>query len=155
MTRIVYHGRTYDDATDFLSELRAATRAPTGPSWLRSDLPLPWALSDWAEALKGTPLEFKIADAALTVMETGTPEQAEVVMGLPFELAPRSVQRVLRILDCEPSRFGSDPRSIPSVLWRLLQRAPHERQLLDALRREAAKPNADEWTRQLAAEYSV
>lgn len=155
MTRIEYHGRTYDDATDFLAELRHAVSTATGPSWLRSDLPLPWALSDWAGALKGTPLESKLGDAALTVMETGTPQQAEAVTGLPFELAPQAVDRVVRILDHDPSRFGSDPRAIPSVLWRLLQRGPHEKQLLDALRREAAKSNADEWTRQMAAEHGV
>lgn len=155
MTRIDYHGRTYDDATDFLAELREAVSTGAGPSWLRSDLPLPWALSDWSESLKGTSLEAKLADAALTVLETGTLGQAEAVTGLPFELAPRAVDRVLDVLEREPARLGSDPRAIPSVLWRLLQRGPHSPRLLDALRHEAAKPNADDWTRQIATEYGV
>lgn len=153
MTRVDYCGRMYDEHTDFLSELREATRnAPvSGPSWLRSDLPLPWALTDWAQALKGTPMEQRLADAALKLIETGTVEQAEAVAGLPFELADNAIERVLEILRREPMRLGSDPRSIPSALWRLLQRAPSDPRVADAIRREATKPTADEWTRNMAS----
>jgi hypothetical protein len=155
-TRIEYQGRMYDDQTDFLAELREATRyGATGPSWLRSDIPLPWALSDWAEALKGTPLETKIADAALTLIETGTAEQGEAASGLPIELAPSAVDRVRAILERDPKQLGSGARSVPGVLWRLLQREPKNLRLLDLLRREADKPGADDWTKELASEYRV
>jgi hypothetical protein len=120
-TRVEYRGRVFDENTDFVAEVRDAVKG-YGPSWLRSDLPHPWAVADWGEAFTGTVLHERLADAALQVIETGTRAEAEIGSVLPYEDAPNAVDRALAVLEREPDRFGREPRAFATVIWKLVSK---------------------------------
>ena len=149
---VQYRDRVFDEKTDFLAEVREAVRG-MGPAWLRTDLPHPWAVSDWAQAFEGSPLAERLSDAALTVMETATVAEAQIASTLPYENARDAIPRALALWERVPDRFGAGGRAHAYVLWKLLQKAPDDERLLAALRRESAKPQADDLIRDLTARY--
>ncbi len=151
-TRVEYRGRVFDEGSDFAAEVRDAVKG-NGPSWLRSDLPHVWAVADWGEAFHGTGLRERLADAALSVIETSECAEAEMASVLPYEDAPNAPSRVLAMLEREPERFGRNPRDVATVLWKLANKFPHDRRVLDFLHREAAKPDADDLTRETAKRF--
>jgi hypothetical protein len=151
-SRVEYRGRVFTENSDFVDEVRDAVRGH-GASWLRTDLPLPWSISDWGESFSGTELRDKISDAALTIMETGTRDEAELASVLPFEHGSDAVARVLAILEREPSRLGQEPRALAMAIWRLLVVHSRDRRLLEFLRREAERPGADALLLEMAARH--
>lgn len=143
--RVEYGGRTFDESTDFVAEVRDAVTG-YGPSWLRTDLPHAWAVTDWGEAVKAASsvLAARLAEATMTVIETGTREQAEIASVLPFLDATDGVRRALDVFERDPDRFGREPRAHAMVLWKVLLVAPKEPRALDIVRRECAKSDSDE-----------
>lgn len=151
-TTVEYRGRIFDENSDLLAEVRDAVKGYGAP-WLRSDLPQPWAVADWGQAFAGTALHERLADAALTVIETGNRDEAETASVLPYEDAPNAVARVVSVLEREPERFGSEPRAVATVIWKLASKNPHDARVLELLRNESSKPDADELIRETAARY--
>jgi len=115
--RVEYGGRVFDEDTDFLVELRAAVKA-SGPSWLRADLPHPWAITDWGEAVAAAPvLAARLAEAAMALIESGTRDEAELASVLPYEKATDGVARALAVFERDRERFGRTPGAHAMVLW--------------------------------------
>lgn len=115
----------FDESTDWLAFLRTAANRPAEVASLRDDLETPMALSELATRYAGTPIEVAIADAALTLIESGTAAEMNAVRRLPFERAPNAFDRLATAMDCEPGRFAADGWSA-YVLWKLAQLQPND-----------------------------
>lgn len=148
-----YQGREYSVNTDWLAELREAAKYPFGPSWLRSDLDVASGLADMAEQL-GAPFDAAIADAALTLVESGTSEERAAVWQLPWERATNAVQRLLHLIETDRSRLEAI-RGVPNVLWRLLQRHEDDPRVLAALKEEARLNPGNTWVHDMVATYAT
>lgn len=153
MRAVNYMGRSYDDATDWNSVLREAAKYPFGPSWLRSDLDVASGLADLAEQLKGTPCEQSLAEAALSIVESGSSAERAAVWQLPWERGSNAVARLLRLVESERERLD-ELRGVPNVIWRLLQAYPDDAHVLAALRSEAAAPSPDPWIMEMMAKQA-
>lgn len=152
MSAITYMGRSYGDATDWGAVLREAAKYPAGPSWLRSDLDLASGLAELAEQFKGLPYEKGIAEAALSIIETGTNTERAAVWQLPWERATRAIERLLRIVESDRSRLV-EVRGVANVLWRLLQVHPKDARVLAALQEESRINPSDPWVRDMLATH--
>lgn len=153
MSRVIYLGRSYGDDTDWLSLLREAAKHPLGPSWLRPDLDVASGLADLAERLRGTAAERALAEAALSIVETGDGAERAAVWQLPWERASRAVERLLALVQTDRRRLD-ELRGVPNVIWRLLQVHPGDAQVLAALRVEARNASPDPWIVQMMATYA-
>ena len=103
--KIVHEGYEFNDDTDWAAYLRKA--ADTGVVWgLRNDLELTMGLSELASALKSAPaLLERLADAALSVLETGDQKAIETIQRLPYEAAPDAHDRLLRLVEQDHARL--------------------------------------------------
>jgi len=148
-------GRSYDHNTDFLKELYATIGEKGGGSpWLRQDLPsLSAALYEWSVPILADPiLGPRLSEAALTFIETAPLKIAPEAAAIPWEGLPDAVERGLRLLEKEPERFA-DPNAVGGVLWQLFLKHPQDPQLVEFLRREAAKPQTSKNIQVLAERY--
>lgn len=118
----------FDESTDWLAYLRTAANGPAEVVGLRDDLETPVALSELATRYAGTPVEVAIADAALTLIESGTAVEMDAVRRLPFERATNAFDRLMHAIDREPERFARDGWD-SYVLWKLTQLRPHDPRL--------------------------
>lgn len=153
MSSVVYMGRSYNDATDWLSVLRDAARYPCGPSWLRSDLDVASALAELAEHVKDTSLESSLAEAALSTVESESAAERNAVWQLPWERGSNAVVRLLRLVASDRQRLH-EVQGVPNVFFRLLQAHPNDAHVLAALRAEAAAALPDPWVLELLARHA-
>lgn len=118
----------FDESTDWLAYLQTAANRPAEAAGLRDDLETPVALSELATRYAATPIEIAIADAALTLIESGTAVEMDAVRRLPFERAPNGFDRLVTAIEREPERFARDGWD-SYVLWKLTQLVPHDPRL--------------------------
>lgn len=150
--QIVSNGHVFDESTDWLTFVRTAANRPAEAPGLRDDVETSVALSALASECEGTPLETAMADAALTLIEKGTPSEMDVVRRLPYEKAPDAFARLLRALENAPERFGRDGWRA-SAFWKLFQLRPRDNRLHAALRRQLQASPSDSQLKELADQY--
>lgn len=149
-------GRAYDASSDFKRIIDEATEPGLfGPEWMRQDIPRDWALAEWGQEFVGSSLVFIVGEIALELMETAPLERAQHASSLPFEYADRAAQRVAHLAVTAPERFGEEPRSVSSCLWKVLQRYPRDPDVTAVVRVEAKKPDADPLMLSLAKQLGV
>src|SRR5262249_23047647 len=114
----IYHlGKTFDERTDWIDLLRKAVHEPWAAHGLRPDLPIEGGLGDLYEALQGTRMQAAMASAAVSLLESGTPEERRFMFAIPFEEAPSAKVRLLKLL--EQARDRLDARDVTGILHRL------------------------------------
>jgi hypothetical protein len=152
MTQFLYNGYTYDESTDWDRMVDEGSSGGWGRG-LRDDAgSAAAAMGEFEIALGDSPLFALYADAVLRLIEKGTPEQVRAVEGLSYDRAPNAVARVVRLLETERARLDAiDPSYAVGLLWRMLNRHPHEPALLNVLVEEARRPGAPQMVLEQAA----
>lgn len=98
---IEHFGVVYDEKTDWRAFLKDAL---SGSVYEGLDIDrhfgqsLPDALGELAEALRGTPMEIGLADAALEIIEGGNEEEMEIVRSAGWAKAPNAFERILSLV---------------------------------------------------------
>jgi hypothetical protein len=150
--QIESNGHVFDEKTDWLEFLRTAANRPAEATGLRDDVETSVALSALASEMAGTPLETAMADAALTLIEKGTPKEMDTVRRLPYEKAPNGFDRLLRALENTSARFGREGWRA-SAFWKLFQLRPTDGRLHAALKRQLQATPSDSQLQELADQY--
>jgi hypothetical protein len=150
--QIVSNGHVFDERTDWLEFLRKAANRPAEAPGLRCEVETSVGLSALASEIAGTPLETAMADAALKLIEKGTPKEMDVVRRLPYEKAPNGFDRLLTALQKAPVRFAREGW-LASAYWKLFQLRPRDVGLHAALRRQLQVSPSDLQLQELADQY--
>ncbi|MEO8550851.1 MAG: hypothetical protein ABI678_12785 [Kofleriaceae bacterium] len=152
MTSLSYHGRVFDEHTDWLAFIRDAItgRDVTG---LRDDVPdVNSSMSQLAVDLEGTDLKNSYCDALLKIVESGSDWERDHVRNLPYEDAPRGADRMLALLLYHRETFRRDGW-VGSLLWHVLMLRPEDEHALAVLREEVEMPSRTSGVLELAAKY--
>jgi hypothetical protein len=128
----------YDENTDWRAFLRDALHGSLYQG-LQIDrhvgLSMPDALGALSEALQGTPMEIRLADAAMEIIERGNNEEMDTVSSTGWANAPDAFERLLALIERTPTTFSRRwMLMFYSALFRL---KPTEPRLLAALARDA------------------
>lgn len=134
-SRIEYRGRMFDDSTDWLDYLRDLARSPGRHGELRDDAPTTAsALTDVASTLQDTTLFDRFADAAISLIESGSSDEIEVVHALPVGDTGGRRRRLLAAVRRRRDILGS--RRAAAILATLLEADPADPEVTLAAREE-------------------
>jgi hypothetical protein len=152
MYQVEYLYTSFDDRTDWLEFLRRAGTHPESVPANRDCMSLDEALYRIYEALASTPLGPKLADAAMTLIETGQPEEVKIAESIPYEKAPQGFERLLRLLVHQRKRMQK-LNMVYIVLFDALKIRPEDELARGLLLRELSEVPTDDGLLHLAASY--
>ncbi|HWU89866.1 MAG TPA: hypothetical protein VN253_21540, partial [Kofleriaceae bacterium] len=126
--------RAFRDDEDWLAYLRDAIARPEDHPEVVA--PVARGLVEIEAAAKGSPQEARVADAALSLFESGTAAERDAVQALALRAAPDAAPRLRVLLRAPDLPAGARLRCADELLCA----APEDPFALDVLRKALATP---------------